>query len=110
EPLRRFIFRRLLVQQGGDGVKDHVKHWLRPVVRRTHTALPDRHADVLVWLESEREVVVNALLPVYRELVARDARVELVSFGGPPNLAVPSRTFQFPARAQVPAWARGAWE
>src|SRR5437016_7950441 len=110
EPLRRFIFRRLLVQRGGDGVKDHVKHWLRPLVRRTHTTLPDRHADVLVWLESDREVVVNALLPVYRELVARELGVELVSSGGPRNLPVPSRRFQFPARAQVPGWARGAWD
>ena len=109
EPLRRFIFRRLLVQRGADGLKHHVKHWLRPLVRRAHTPLPDR-ADVLIWLESEREVIVNALLPVYRELVARDVRVELVSSGGPRNLPVPSRRFQFPARAQVPGWARAAWE
>ena len=109
EPLRRFVFRGLLLQRRAEGVKDRVKHWLRPLVRRAHTRLPQRHADVLIWLESEREVVVDALLPVYRELVARGVGVELVADEAP-HLPVPARTFKFPARALAPAWASPAWE
>jgi hypothetical protein len=110
EPLRFFVFRELLVQRRADGVKDHVKHWVRPFLRRAHTRAADRRADVLIWLETEREVIVDALLPVYRELVARDVRVDLLSFTGPANLPVPNRAFAFPARARLPGWARGAWD
>ena len=110
EPLRRWIFGQLLVERRADGLKDHVKHWLRPIIRRARTRRAGRRADVLIWLESERTEAVDTLVPVYRELVARDIGVELVSFGGPANLPAPSRLFEFPARTRVPEWARGAWE
>jgi hypothetical protein len=110
EPLRRLIFKQLLVQRRADGWTDHVKHWLRPFLRRARTSRVARCVDVVVWLETEREVIVEALLPVYGELVARGVRVELLSDGGPASLPVPSRPFDFPARARAPGWARGAWQ
>jgi hypothetical protein len=110
EPLRAFVFQGLLVERRADGLKDHVKHWLRPFVRCARTRLPDYRADALIWMETERDVIVEAVLPVYRELVARGMSVELVSWGGPANLPVPSRIFEVPARVRAPSWAHGAWE
>src|SRR5213593_2396353 len=69
EPLRLLVFRRLLVQRSADGVKDQVKRWVRPFLKRSRTRLADRRADVLIWLETGREVIREALLPVYHELV-----------------------------------------
>jgi hypothetical protein len=110
EPLRSFVFRDLLVRRCAGGWKDQVKHRLRPFLKRARTRLPDRHADVLMWLESRRTEAIETLMPVYRELVARGLGVELVSFDGPANLPVPSRVFEFRTRPGVPRWARGAWE
>jgi len=110
EPLRFFVFKGLLVERHAHGLKDHVKHWLRPFLRRARTHLPDRRADVLIWVENKYEVVVDALLPVYRELVARDVDLELVSHRGPENLPAAARVFEYPARARSPVWASAAWE
>jgi hypothetical protein len=110
EPLRHFVFKWLLVLRRADGLEQHVKHWLRPFVRRARTPGAGRRSDVLLWLESGREVVVEALVPVYRELVARDVPMDLLSFEGPNSLPVPSRAFEFPARARRPEWAPAAWD
>jgi len=110
EPLRLFIFKELLVQRRADRPQDSVKHWLRPLLRRARTRLVGCRSDVLIWLENEREVMVDALLPIRRALAARDIGVDLVSCGKLRNLPVARRVFRFPARAVRPEWARGAWE
>ena len=113
EPLRQLVFKDLLVRRSADGWWQRVKHWVRPLHRRARTLTPPR-ADVLIWLESQREVIVDALLPVYRELVRRDVSVALVSDGGPPSLlpgvSAPAVPFQYPARTVAPKWASGAWD
>src|SRR2546430_140127 len=109
EPLRLFVFKKLLMLRGADGWRDRVKRWVRPFIKRARTNLGDRRADALVLIESQREVVVDALLPVYRELVAREIDTQLISCDGPATLP-PARVLAFPARARAPAWARGAWQ
>ena len=109
EPLRHLIFKELLAQQKAMGWKDVTKHWLRPLLRRSRSGTPDR-ADVIIWIESAREVIVDSLLPVYRELASRDINVGLVSYGGPANLPSPALQFQHPASALTPAWAKDAWD
>ena len=86
EPLRFFVFKHLLVQGRADGWQDRAKRWLRPVLKRARTRLADRRVDVLVWVETHREVIRDALVPVYHELVARGIATELVSYEGPPDL------------------------
>jgi hypothetical protein len=108
EPLRQLVFKDLLVRRRADGWWQHVKHWLRPLVKRHRTRPPDREVDVLIWVENEREVIVDALLPVYRELLARGVGASLVSFGGVPGLPAAQR-FAFPARVLPPPWAPAAW-
>jgi hypothetical protein len=109
EALRHTVFKELLVRRRADGWRDHVKRWVRPLVKRGRTRAPTRDVDVLLWVENQREVIVDALLPVYRELVARDVSVELISFRGPPGMPC-ARVFDFPARALAPQWAPAAWE
>jgi len=108
EPLRQVVFKHFLVRRRADDWWQRVKHWLRPLHRRAHTRVPGR-AEVLLWLEGRREVIVEALLPVHRELRRRGGRILLVSFGGPSGLPT-SHRFAYPARAIPPAWAREAWE
>jgi len=110
EGLRRFLFIHLLVHRRVDGWTEHAKRWLRPLLRRAHTRLTGRPADVLVWLETRREVLREALLPVRQELAAREISTELAWYEGPADLPSPARVFAFPARARAPQWARGAWE
>jgi hypothetical protein len=64
---------------------------------------------VLIFIESQREVIVDALLPVYRELLARDVNTTLLSFGGPSDLPYSHVNFRYPAIARSPSWATGAW-
>jgi len=110
EPLRLLVFKQLLVQRRVDGWKGQVKRWIRPLLKRSRTRLGAGRSDVLIWLETEREVIREALLPVYNELRAREIGTELVSIYGARNLPMAARVFEFPARAGAPQWARGAWE
>lgn len=110
EPLRHFIFRQLLIQRSPLRWREHLKHWVRPLVYRKPTQGPIKQADVLIWVEGTREVVVDALLPVYRELVSRGVKVRLVSCGGPANLPPATIRFQCQARALSPFWAKEVWK
>jgi hypothetical protein len=109
EPLRQFVFKDLLVGRRPAGWWERAKHWLRPLKRRGRTGTAQR-ADVLLWLESDREVIVDALVPVYRELVRRGVRVALVADGGPAGLPDAAITFRAPPGVLAPRWAAEAWE
>lgn len=109
EPLRHFIFKDLLIQRRADNRIEIMKHWLRPLVRRNQSKGTLAQADVLILVESSREVIVDALLPVYRALVARGIKVQLVSSGGPADLPDSTADFRYPARAVAPNWAKQAW-
>jgi hypothetical protein len=110
EPLRYFIFKQLLVNRKPMGWKGHVKHWLRPVLRRPHSRDPLGRTDVLLWIESYRKENIYALLPVYRELTSRGVNGRFVSFRGPDGLPPSTLKFEFPARALPPVWAKEAWQ
>jgi hypothetical protein len=110
EALRHFVFKDLVVQRGTEGWRDRVAHWLRPLRMRQHTQRLRRHADVLIWVESRRDVIADALVPVYRELTLRDIDAQLISLGGPPSLPGSAADFHYSARARPPAWAGAAWD
>jgi hypothetical protein len=110
EPLRHFIFKELLVQRDTDNDIEIVKHWLRPLLRWGESRGSLTRADVLIWVESCREVIVEALLPVYRTLVARGIKSQLVWSRGPADLPSSALAFRYPARAIAPAWVKNAWE
>src|SRR5574339_1061815 len=66
EPMRHFIFKDLLIQRRADKGVEIIKHWLRPLRRRSESKGTVTQADVLICGETRREVQVDALLPVYR--------------------------------------------
>lgn len=110
EPLRHSIFKDLLIQRNAYTDMDTVKHWLRPMLRSGRSRGTLTWTDVLIWVESCREVIVDALVPLYLNLVERGIKVQLASFGGPANLPSPTLEFRYPARAVAPPWVRNAWE
>jgi hypothetical protein len=107
EPWRYYIFRELGIRQTACSFKDHASHWLQPLRIRRRTATPPAPCDVLIWVESARDVIVDALLPVYHALRARGVSTLLVSSGGPQSL--PAYRFCPHDRSFTPPWAREAW-
>lgn len=109
EPLRYFIFRQLAIRQRGCSWVDHARHWAGPFrPRRRRRTNPDP-CDVLIWVESTRDVIVDALVPVHEALLRRGVRALLVSSNGPPELPSP-HIFTSATRALSPRWARNAWD
>jgi len=85
------------------------KRWFRPLVRRGRSRGPIRKARVLLWLESEREVILGSLLPVRDELERLGCDAAVVAHGVRAGMAGGAVEFAFPARAIPPAWADKAW-
>lgn len=109
EGSRYRIFKHIVVQREVPGLADVAKHWVRPVIKREQTAGPLAPAEVLIWLESQRSLGQQMLLPVYHALVARGLRVQVMVFRGPNPPDVPAVQFHHPAQARSPGWADAAW-
>jgi hypothetical protein len=110
EPLRYVIFKELLVKRCGFGPKQLMKHWGRVVSRRARKTAGLQQADVLIWVESGREVVTDALLPVNNELLKRGIKVQLVSRADADNLPGSTLRFRHADKAVRPNWSRTAWD
>ncbi len=108
EPMRHLVFRQLVINRAGADWRDGVKHTLRPLRRQAGSSGTLKPADVLVWVESSREVVSGALLPVIAELRSRGVTVQVVSHGAG---AVDAKAWRcVPAvRGGSPRWAAPAW-
>lgn len=109
EPMRYSVFKELLIQRKSMGLWGYVKHWIRPIVRNRGSECEASEAKVLIWIESSREVIADALIPVYRELTSNGIKVTLVSCGGPGELPPSVVRFRAAAHARTPAWAKEAW-
>lgn len=108
EGLRYFIFRNLWVQQRTRSWTDVAKHWVRPILQRQGRVKTLPRADVVVLVEGQREVIVDALLPVYRELAMSGASVALLVAGGAQQWTG-AQVFQSPTYVSAPHWAKGSW-
>ncbi|MGQ0811342.1 MAG: hypothetical protein ACT4OO_08980 [Nitrospiraceae bacterium] len=110
EPLRHFIFKDLLIQPRPLGVREAVKHWFAPLVRREQTTGVLQKGKILIWIESARDIMRDTLMPVFLELTKRGEHVRLVSFNGPGDLPGSTLRFRYPAACFAPHWARQAWD
>ena len=110
EPLRYFIFRDLVVEQRARSWKDITKDWSRPIRRLARRTRTLEKADVVLLVEGLREVIVDALLPVYHEILSRDIRVQLIGVGGASNLPESAYYLQSAPHVFPPAWARNSWD
>src|ERR1043166_6489271 len=110
EPLRYFIFRELLVQQRARSWNDITKHCLRSIRHRGSRLRPPPKADVLLLVEGLREVIVDALIPVYDELRSRGINVGLIGTGGANGLPATAYYLGPIGRLFVPSWAKSSWD
>lgn len=109
EPLRYFVFRELLIQRRSYDAKRTVKHWIRPLLRSRRTASPLPKCDVLIWIEGARSIISDTVLPVARQLMTREERVQLLSFNGSSDLPEGTVAFRCPAASRIPVWAASGW-
>jgi hypothetical protein len=111
EPLRYYIFRNLLIAPRPMGLQEAAKRWVRPFVRRQCTAGPlQKGGGVLVWIEGERSIIRDTVMPVAEELRRRGVPVRFVSLSGPESLPAGTVTCRYPAVHRVPLWAAEAWQ
>lgn len=111
EPLRYYLFRHLLIAPRPIGLKEAAKRWIRPFVRRQRTAGPlHKGGDVLVWVEGERSIIRDTVMPVAEELRRRGVAVRFLSLNGPDSLPEGTVICRYPAVRRAPPWAREAWE
>ncbi len=111
EALRFFIFKELLVKKQGAGIAGVLRHYLGHATRSERLAVPSSsRADVLLWVEGRREVLVEPILAVHAKLQAQGLAPVIASFNGPEHL--PGRVIRFAAAplSGVPSWAKRGWD
>lgn len=111
EPLRFFVFKELLVKRREVGVAGVVRHWWRQAGGKRRSPAPSfAAADVLLWIESQRDVLVDPMLALHDPLSDRGIAPVIVSRGGPEALSGRAIPFTVAPSRGVPGWARRGWE
>jgi hypothetical protein len=109
ELLRFFIFKDLLAGRRVPGLRGTLGHWLRPLRPHHRGSQLAERADLLIWVESPRDVFVETLRAVGLALLRRGFRVAWASYrhiDGFPSSVVPVS----PGRKwRPPPWAAEAW-
>lgn len=99
-PLRQAIFKDLVERRKVLSAKDQAKALARPLLKRQGSVGDFSPVDVAFWLESSREVLTEAILPVQRAVQATGLRVALVA--APAVHAQLQETSPAPILFQVP--------
>ncbi len=111
EPLRFFVFKELVVNGRGAGITDVVKHWLRFARGLGGIACPSHSAaDVLLWVESRRDVLVEPILAVHARLQSMGITSVIASFNSFEHLPGPVIRFAAARPGAVPTWAKRGWD
>lgn len=110
EPLRHRIFKDLWVQRRGatgmDWLKCHARRFLAPSFSPAGLG----RADVLLWVDGNRDVICGAILPVWEQCRRRGLRVCLAALGGGGGLPPEAFRIEQTPGVAVPEWAGGAWQ
>jgi hypothetical protein len=69
-PLRQTFFKLMIEQQTTLSLAKRARHWAGFAMKRQHSAGDTTPVDVVFWLDNTREVLVEAILPVYRAALA----------------------------------------
>lgn len=109
EPMRHVIFKEILAKGETPAWIESIKRWVRPVVRRPIRTGILQPADVLVLVETTREVVVDSLLPVCRELARSQISTQIVALRC--SESFPGTVYRIePACSPfAPRWCSEAW-
>ena len=109
--LRHAIFKTLLIRRVPARPSDWFRHCLRPFGHRPsrpRSRVPQ--PDVLLLVESRREVVEQTLLPIHEELERRHHRsVLLTSTAGVEFSSAELLRFSYRPRFMAPPWTSDAW-
>ncbi|MBI5667996.1 MAG: hypothetical protein HZC41_08290 [Chloroflexi bacterium] len=111
-PLRQTIFKQFVEQQTTFTARQRFKQWARLALRQKRSQGDLSPVEVVFWLDSSREVLTEALLPVVREVTAGGVQVALITSPTVQRqiqLTPPPITFSVPARWQPSSRWRAGW-
>ena len=78
-PLRQMIFKSFVQRHDTLSLADHAKQWARLALRQANSQGDLSPVDVVFWLDSPREVLVEAILPVLNNVRAAGKRAALIA-------------------------------
>lgn len=78
-PVWQQFYKLEIEQQTGVSVAGRIKAWARPFFRTAESQIPPGEYDLVFWLESARDVLVEAVLPVWRALADSGLRAVIVT-------------------------------
>ena len=78
-PIRQAVFKSLIERRAALSTKDQAKQWARFILRRQTSAGDLSPVDIVFWLDSSREVRVEAILPIMKAVQASGTRVALIA-------------------------------
>lgn len=78
-PLRQAIFKSFVEQQTTLTFQQWLKQWAKMLLRQQHSEGDLSPVDIVFWLDSSREVLAEAVLPVVNEVMAAGIRVALIT-------------------------------
>ena len=78
-PIRQAVFKSLIERRAALSTKDQAKQWARFILRRQTSAGDLSPVDIVFWLDSSREVRVEAILPIMKAVQASGTCVALIA-------------------------------
>jgi hypothetical protein len=78
-PLRQATFKSFVQRHDTLSVTDHAKQWARLALRQAGSQGDLSPVDIVFWLDSPREVLVEAILPVLKIVRAAGVRAALIA-------------------------------
>jgi len=78
-PLRQTIFKSFVERKLTLTQLDRLKFWASPFVKRQASMGDLSPVDVVLWIDNPREVLVEAILPIYHQLIAQGVNVGLIT-------------------------------
>lgn len=78
-PIRQMVFKSIVEGKSTLSLKEQARSWARPLLKRSGTQGDFAPVDVAFWLESPREVLTEAILPVQQVLTTVGLRTALIA-------------------------------
>ncbi|MBZ0297925.1 MAG: hypothetical protein K8L99_35550 [Anaerolineae bacterium] len=78
-PIRQMVFKSFVEGKHTLSLTEQAKSWARPLLKRSGTQGNFAPVDVAFWLESSREVLTEAILPVQQAVAAAGLRTAVIA-------------------------------
>ena len=80
EPLRQYMFKDLLVKNIYVNVFQLIKRKLNTYIRTKSTAIEGKSADIVIFVETDREVILENLIPLYNKFQKNGISVLILAY------------------------------